>query len=170
MVTCSDDACGTVQSQAFATLDYGYHYLIVSGVNGESGTVTVHFQHAPIGNGPLVALPKGAGTVAGTTGGFDASRTCDTAGPKNSYWWTNCPGDVGGSFHASTCNGADWDTNLILQIPRLDSLSCNDDDMTCGMQSTIDTQLPVGSGMFVVSVAGTLLNTFGDYVLTFTRP
>jgi hypothetical protein len=170
MVTCSDDACGTTQSQAFAALGYGYHYLIVSGVKGDSGTVTVHFQHAPIGNGPLVALPKGTGTVAGTTGGFDTSRTCDTSGPKNSYWWANCPGDIGGSFHASTCKGADWDTNIILQIPRLDNLSCNDDDMACGMQSTIDAQLPSGSGMFVVTVAGTLLSSFGDYALSYTRP
>jgi hypothetical protein len=57
MVTCSDDACGTTQSQAFAKLSYGYHYLIVSGPNGEGGDVIVHFQRAPIGNGPLVPLP-----------------------------------------------------------------------------------------------------------------
>lgn len=170
MVTCNDDACGTSQSQAFATLAYGYHYLIVSGVNGDAGDVTVHFQHAPIGNGPLVALPPGPGTVSGTTDGIDPSRTCDTSGPKNSYWWVYCPSDLGGSFHASTCNGADWDTALVFQVPSVEDVLCDDDDMSCGMQSTIDTTITPGAGIFVVSVAGTLLSSYGDYTLTYIRP
>ncbi len=170
MAICNDDACGTSQSQAFAALAYGYHYLIVSGVNGESGDVTVHFQHAPIGNGPFVVLPKGSGTVVGTTDGMDSSRTCDTSGPKNSYWWVNCPSDLGGTFHASTCKGADWDTALIFNIPGLDNVSCNDDDLSCGMQSTVDTSIAPGAGMFVLTVAGTLLRSYGDYTLTYTRP
>jgi hypothetical protein len=170
MATCNDDACGTSQSQAYATLAYGYHYLIVSGVNGESGQVTVHFQHVPIGNGPLVVLPKGAGTISGTTDGIDISRTCDTSGPKNSYWWVSCPSDLGGSFHASTCKGADWDSFLIFQIPRLDSLSCNDDDVACGMQSTADATIPPGAGMFVLTVGGTLIRSYGIYTITYIRP
>ena len=170
MVTCSNDACGTTQSQAFAKLSYGYHYLIVSGPNGEGGNVIVHFQRASIGNGPLVPLPMGSGSVVGTTDGMDSSRTCDTSGPKNSYWWANCPADVGGSVHASTCKGADWDTVLILQIPRMDSLLCKDDDAACGMQSTVDTVLSPGAGLSVLTVAGTLLPSYGDYTLTYTRP
>jgi hypothetical protein len=170
MAVCNDDACGTSQSQAFAKLAYGYHYLIVSGVNGESGPVTVHFQHAPIGNGPLVTLPQGAGTAVGTTSGIDTTRTCDTSGPKNSYWWTTCPGAGAGNLHASTCGGATWDTSLILQIPRLDVLSCSDDDPACGMQSTVDTSIAAGAGMFVLTVTGTLLDSHGDYALTYIRP
>jgi hypothetical protein len=170
MVTCSDDACGTTQSQAFARLDYGYHYLIVSGPNGEGDDVVVHFQRAPVGNGPLVLLPMGSGTVVGTTEGMDSTRTCDTSGPKNSYWWANCPTDVGGTFHASTCKGADWDTFLILQIPRQDTLLCTDDDPACGMQSTVDAVISPGAGLSVLTVAGTLLRSSGDYTLAYTRP
>ena len=55
---CNDDACGTSQSQASAALSYGYHYLIVSGANGESGDVTVHIEAAALGTGPTVALPR----------------------------------------------------------------------------------------------------------------
>jgi len=170
MVTCNDDACGTSQSQAFASLTYGYHYLIVSGPNGEGGDVIVHFQRAAIGNGPLVTLPAGSGTIIGTTDGMDTTRTCDTSGPKNTYWWANCPADVGGNFHASTCKGADWDTVLILQIPRLDTLLCKDDDVVCGMQSTVDTVITPGAGLSVLTVAGNLLRSYGNYTLTYTRP
>jgi hypothetical protein len=175
MAVCNDDACGTSQSQAFAPLAYGFHYLIVSGVNGDSGDVIVHFQHAPLGNGPIAALPQGSATATGTVGGLDTTRTCDMAGPKNSYWWVSCPDDLGGNFHASTCDGADWDTALILQIPRLDTVSCNDDDLTCGVQSTVDTAITPGAGMFVLTVARTLMIRIGDltnytYTLTYTRP
>jgi len=170
MATCNDDACGTTQSQAFASLAYGYHYLIVSSADGNGGDVVVHFQRAPIGNGPLVALPKGSGTVLGTTDGMDMTRTCDTSGPKNSYWWVYCPADPGGNLHASTCKGSDWDTVLILQTPRIDNLLCNDDDMSCGMQSTIDSVISPGAGISVLTVAGTLLRSYGDYTLTYTRP
>jgi hypothetical protein len=170
VAACSDDACETTQSQAFAALAYGRHYLIVSGVNGESGEVKIHFQHAPIGNGPFVTLPKGSGTVTGTTEGIDSTRTCDTSGPKNTYWWTSCPADVGGPFHATTCLGATWDSYLFLQIPQTEVLSCFDDDPACGMQATIDSTIPPGAGMYAITVTGALLKSFGDYTLTYSRP
>ena len=171
MATCDDDACGTTQSQAFATLQYGFHYLIVSGVNGESGTFNLHYEHAPLGNGVPVNLPAGTSTLQGTTAGFDSTRTCDMAGPKNSYWWTTCPTDLGGPFHASTCQGSDWDSALILQVPRVDDGPvCADDDPSCGVQATLDGIIPPGAGMAILTVTGNLPRLFGDYTVTYTRP
>ncbi len=172
MTTCNDDACGTSQSQAFATFEYGYHYLIVSGVNGDSGPLKLHFEHATLGNGPPVYLPAGTSALAGTSGGIDSSRTCDMAGPKNSYWWTTCPSDLGGPFSASTCNGTAWDSALILQIPRLgdDGVTCAEDDLTCGVEATLQATIPDGAGMAVLSVTGHLLRDYGDYTFGYTRP
>jgi hypothetical protein len=170
MAVCNDDACGTSQSQALAVLGYGWHYLLVSGVNGESGDLTLHFQHATIGTGALANLPMGAGLRQGTTSGFDTSGICEASGPKNSYWWAGCPNDTGGSFHASTCKGATWDTALFLQIPKLGTLSCNDDDPTCGTQSTIDSTIAPGAGLYVLTVAAAFADNYGDYNLTYARP
>jgi hypothetical protein len=52
----------------------------------------------------------------------------------------------------------------------MDSLLCKDDDAACGMQSTVDTVLSPGAGLSVLTVAGTLLPSYGDYTLTYTRP
>ena len=170
--TCSDDACGTSQSQAFAKLDYGWHYLIVSGVNGESGNVTVHFQHAPIGSGELASLPLDQNQVQGTTvSGIDTSGLCDAAGPKNSYWWATCPDYAGGDFTATTCNGATWDTFLIMQIPQSETTLCEDEGTpSCGILSTVDATIPSGAGLYVLTVSGSLMSTFGDYTLFYTLP
>jgi hypothetical protein len=169
---CNDDACGTSQSQATALLGYGWHYLIVSGVNGEGGDVTVHFQHSPVGTGPLATLPLGSDVLQGTVSGSDPSRLCEAAGPKNSYWWASCPNSMGGNLHASTCNGPDLDTVLLFHIPQLDIITCNDEDPTCGQQSTIDTPLAPGAGLFVLTVASKLLSikNTGDYILSYSRP
>jgi len=168
---CSDDACGTSQSQVAAALGYGYYYLIVSGANGESGSVTVHIEAAALGTGPIVALPQGSGSVPGITSGIDRSGMCDSAGPINSYWWLSCPEDVGGQFHASTCDGLKWDTVLGLQVPRTNPQpACNDDDNACGMRSTLDSTLPPGAGLQVLPVGGSNASDMGSYTLTYTRP
>jgi hypothetical protein len=169
-VACSDDACGSPQSQAVAVLGYGRHYLIVSGVNGASGAATVHFQHAPIGNGPLTLLPAGSGTRSGTTSGSGFANDCEAAGPDNSYWWRTCPDYAGGAFSASTCNGAMFDTVLSLQIPRTDIASCGDDDPKCGIQSTLGTPVPAGAGINVLTVDSNTGSNAGDYTITYTRP
>jgi hypothetical protein len=172
IATCNDDACGTSQSQAFAVLDYGYHYLIASGVNGAVGPLKLHVEHAMIGNGPPVHLPAGTSALAGTTSGIDSSRTCDMAGPKNSYWWTTCPSDVGGPLVASTCNGTVWDSALVLQVPRLgdDGVTCAEDDITCGVQATLTATIPPGAGIAVLSVTGHLMREYGEYTVGCTRP
>ena len=169
-VACSDDACGTSQSQVGAVLNYGYHYLIVSGANGESGDVTVHVQSAILGNGTIASLAAGTGSVEGNTSGIDRSGLCEYSGAKDNYWWQSCPDDVPGAFTASTCGGATWDTALTLQIPRADIVSCKDDDNDCGMQSTIKLTMPAGAGIQVLTVGGTTGNSIGNYTLTYTRP
>jgi hypothetical protein len=169
-VACSDDACGTSQSQVVAALGYGYHYLIVSGANGESGDVTVHLQSAVLGNGTTTTLPQGTGSFTGTTSGIDRSGLCETSGAKDSYWWLSCPSYVGGPFSASTCKGATWDTALSLQVPRDGVLACNDDDKDCGMQSTLGTTISPGAGIHLLTVGGTTGTSMGDYTLAYTRP
>jgi hypothetical protein len=170
MVACNDDACGTGQSQVVAALGLGYHYLIVSGANGESGDVTVHIQTASLGNGSVSVLPHGTGVRKGTTSGSDSSDLCDASGPKDNYWWLTCPTDVGGDLNASTCQGTNWDTVLSLQIPRDKVSDCNDDDYSCGMQSTIKDTVSPGAGIQVLIVGGATGTSMGDYSLTYTRP
>jgi len=167
---CSDDACGTNESQAVAVLGYGQHYLVVSGASGASGTVTVHFQHTLIGNGPLTLLPAGSGTVSGTTGGVGASNQCQASAPDNSYWWVTCPSFAGGTFRASTCNGASFDTVLAMNVPRSGTSICADDDPSCGVQSTVSTNLAPGAGLQVLTVDGNTGGNWGPYTLTYTRP
>ncbi len=168
---CNDDACGTSQSQAVVAVGYGYHYLVVSGVNGESGPVTVHFQAATLGSGPTAYLPQGSGSEQGSTSGTDTSALCEAAGPMDNYWWPSCPDDVGGDFHASTCDGLKWDTVLGLQIPRTDTLACtNVYDPACEPRSSIDATLPPGAGVQVLTVGGSNAKDMGNYTLTYARP
>jgi hypothetical protein len=167
---CSDDECGTQQSQAVAILGYGQHFLILSGAAGATGTATVHFQHAPIGNGPLSLLGAGMSTRTGTTGGIGLMNTCEAAGADDSYWWRTCPDYAGGAFKASTCNGAAFDTVLSLQVPRGDLISCSDDDPNCGRQSTLNATIPAGPGINVINVDSSTMSNAGAYSVAITRP
>jgi hypothetical protein len=169
-VACSDDACGSSQSQAVAVLGYGRHYLVVSGAKGETGAATVHFQHVPVGNGPLTLLPAGDGTRMGVTSGDGIVNDCEAAGPDNSYWWKSCPDYAGGTLTASTCHGAMFDTVLSLQIPRTSVAACGDDDPTCGIQSTLSTPVPPGAGIQVLTVDSNTGSNAGEYTLTYSRP
>lgn len=174
MVFCSDDACGGKQSQIVAVLTSGMYYLVVSGANAESGEAILHFQHAPVGNGPLVMVPAGAGTYEGVTkaGSLGTVDKCESPGPDNSYWWLTCPDYAGGALSASTCEGTSFDTVLNLQVPRTDLSSCNDDDESCGVKSRSSLKLtvPAGAGINVVTVDGSRRAAAGDYRLVLTRP
>jgi hypothetical protein len=169
-VACSDDACNTTQSQAVATFHANDHYLILSGANGESGDVTLHFSHAPVGSGPLAMLAAGTASLSGTTDGLGPSDVCQIPGPTSSYWWITCPDYVGGDLTASTCKGAAFDTVLSLQIPRADMVLCNDDYLPCGMQSYISATVPPGAGINVLMLGGSSMVSYGSYSLTYTRP
>jgi hypothetical protein len=169
MVTCNDDACGSTQSQTFAILPNGRYYLVLSGANGESGSATIHFQHAPVGTGSNLNLPEGSSSLTGTTGGFGALAACDAVGPEDCYWWTSCPDYAGGDFSASTCGGAAFDVTMSLQIPRIDATTCADGD-SCGLQEVMTATLPAGAGMHVLAVDGNNRGDGGKYTLVYTRP
>ena len=169
MVACSDDACDSSQSQVFAILPNGMHYLVVSGGNDQSGPVTVHFQHAPVGSGALLALPPGASSVTGTTKGSGTLAVCEASGPEDCYWWASCPDYAGGAFTASTCAGTTFDSVLSLQVPRTDNTSCANGD-TCGQQELMNATIPPGAGIHVLAVDGDVRLSAGDYTLNCTRP
>jgi hypothetical protein len=173
MVTCNDDACDSTQSQVFAILPSGRHYLVLSGSNDESGTTTLHFQHAPVGIGNSFNMPPGTGTLTGTLSGIGRLGACEAVGPEQSYWWVSCPDYAGGNFRASTCKSADLklDVILFLQTPRNDALVCANGD-SCGLQESMTATVPAGAGINSLAVEannGSGHNT-GDYTLDYTRP
>ena len=171
MVSCSDDACNTSQSQVVGHLTAGTYYIILGGANGESGEVTLHFQHAQAGNGPLPLLPAGTGTVTGATvDDMGAVDICEGPGNDNSYWWLTCPDYAGGTITASTCTGTIFDSVLILQIPRTNMVTCNDDYEPCGSKSSISSIIPPGAGINVLTIDGGSVRSFGTYQITYTRP
>jgi hypothetical protein len=166
--SCVDDACGSKQSQVVALLPPGKHYLVVSGAGGESGDVSLHFEHAPVGSGLVAPLGLGSSATFGATSGAGRLSLCEAGGPENSYWFTSCGVFTGGPFMASTCSGTAYDTMLALQIPRAAVVVCNDD--ACKLQASITTSLPPGAGLHVLSVDGFTAHQLGAYSLTTTRP
>ena len=167
---CNDDACGTSQSQVVGVLRSGYHYLIVSGANGESGDVTVHVDRAVVGTTNPIDLASGSGTLQGNVAGGGTTNLCEASGPQSNYWWLTCPDYAGGAFQASNCNTATWNTVLSLQIPRGPILSCDIDDFNCGLGSQIKATVPPGAGINVLTIAGSTLSDSGAYTITYTRP
>jgi hypothetical protein len=172
LVTCSDDACASKQSQVIAVAPNPGYYLFLSGANGESGSVTLHFQHAAVGTGVLKQLGSGTGSVSGTTDNNTAPPTdvCEASGAADNYWWSTCPDYAGGALSASTCTGTTFDTLLSLQVPRTAAVSCVDDTETCGRQSILGANVPIGAGLNVLSIFGGTYKDFGPYVITYTRP
>ena len=142
---------------------------MLSGNNGESGSVTLHFQHTPVAAGPSVPLPAGSGTMTGTTSGPTRLTDCEANGPENGYWWTSCPDAAGGTFSASTCTGTDFDVVLALQIPRDGTLVCANGN-SCGAQESMTTTIPAGAGINYLAVDGDVVNSAGAYTLIYTRP
>ena len=166
--SCVNDACGGKQSQAVALLPPGKHYLVLSGAPGESGDVTLHFEHAPVGSGMVAALAAGTAMTTGVTSGMGRLSLCEGGGAENSYWWTSCQAVSGGPVMASTCANTVYDTMLILQIPRTANVVCNDD--SCMFQAAISTNLPPGAGLHVLSVDGFTPKQQGAYSLSTMRP
>lgn len=172
-VACNDDSglagCSTgLQSQIMLRLDAGSYYLVLSGCG--RGMATVRFQHLPTGNGALAHL-SGSATPAGTTGGTGRlTSSCGSGGPENSYYWHTCAAATGGSFSASTCSRASWDTSLAQASGNrtVTPVACNDD--ACGLQSTLTTTIPAGAGIHTVTVDGFSSSSSGTYTVAITRP
>jgi hypothetical protein len=165
---CNDDSAlctsAGLQSMIYAKLDAGTYYLVVSGC-GDSGAATLHVQHLPVGNGTVTRIAaSGTNSYTGTTMGTGTlTQSCGGSGPENTYYFISCPVFPGGSFSASTCGNATWDTVLDQRsATRSPVESCNDD--TCGLQSAITSTLPAGAGLHTLYVDG-LGGASGAYTL-----
>ncbi len=173
---CNDDnglaGCATgLQSQIAARLVAGTYYLVLGGC--DSGQVTLHFQHLPVGNGPLNRITPSttAQTVMGTTAGTGAiTSACCSGGPDNTYWWFTCPSFVATPFSATSCGGATWDTELDQRsATRPSATVCNDDLLanSCFRQSEMNSTIPAGAGLHTLNVDG-CGGSAGAYAVTFT--
>ncbi|MBX3191964.1 MAG: hypothetical protein KF819_33545 [Labilithrix sp.] len=175
--TCSDDGCGTKQSQLVALVEPGYYKLGLAGRGSATGAATIHFEWALAGSGNVAQLPKmnsvQVGTTFGSGGNIDGiSGDCLAAAAENSYWWARCPSDPAQTLNASTCaGGTTWESVLETQIPRSapakpSAYTCNVNG--CGLQSTLTTSIPAGAGLGVLSIDGQGGNDVGPYTMTVT--
>lgn len=171
---CSDDACATTQSRIVAMLEPGTYRLGLGGRAGAKGDATIHFEWALAGSGTASQLPQGnsvqTGTTTGGGGNIDLlSSDCIAAAAENSYWWARCPSDPGGTLTASTCDGGTtWESIVELQMPKSVGYMCSLD--ACGLQSRLETTVPPGAGLAVLSIDGQGGGDHGAYSMTVSRP
>jgi hypothetical protein len=160
---CADDSCSTAQSELVRNLDAGTYYLVVDGHNGSDGEFTLTLEHLPLGNtGQATEItPAGMTSWEGTTSGTgirSASCAPDGGAPEQVMYWTHCPQHPGGTFSANTCDfDTDYDTVIYLRSGETgETLACNDDSSgpDCGFESTIETDLPSGAGLFLYYLDG----------------
>jgi hypothetical protein len=173
---CNDDSnricAGTdLGSSVFTALNPGTYYLVLSGYGSATGTVTVHFEHLPVGSGTLQALAQGMSTLTGTTSGTSAlsSLTCGGSGPENSYFWVTCPGTGNGTLTAETCGTAAFDTVLHVRTAAGEN-NCNDDGATCAPQSSLSATLTATPRAHMLYVDGLVPASLGAYTLRVNRP
>ena len=179
-LACNDDnglsGCDTLgQSQIMLQLNPGTYRLVLSGC--EAGAATIHFQHLPVGNGPIAALAAGTTIPTGTTAGTGrvVAEACDGGNsPENTYYWYTCQAATGGAFSASTCGRATWDTVLEQRSALRGANICNDDNTGgCGRQSTVTSTIPAGAGIHTLYVDGytnAFIGSSGAYSVVITRP
>jgi len=175
---CSDDSCGTSQSQIVARLEPGSYRLGLGGRGGASGDAVIHFEWAIAGSGTTTQLPPTDSVQMGTTTGegnlSTLSNDCVAAAGENSYWWARCPSDPARTIHASTCTGTSFESVVEMQVPKLapgieSAYRCNIDGCGGGsLQGALGTNLPAGAGLGVLSVDGQSGNDFGPYSMTVT--
>ncbi|MFO0606795.1 MAG: hypothetical protein U0324_26725 [Polyangiales bacterium] len=177
-LVCDDNlgaACttGGTASQVYTILAPGTYFLVLSS-GASSGATAIRFEHIPVGTGATISLPRGAaltraGATSGTTGSI--SQSCGGAGPELTYWWVTCPEQAAGTFSASTCARATWNTLLsVVNGSGTGNVCVND---SCGIQSSVVTTIPAGSGAHVLMIDGYNNGTdavSGSYSLLYTRP
>ncbi len=174
---CNDNGCGTSQSQIVALLEPGSYRLGLTGRGNAQGSATIHFEWARAGSGTVSQLPAGnsvqVGTTAGSEGNIDGlSNDCTAAGPENSYWFARCPSDPAQTLSASTCGGASFESVVSVQVPKsapavASAYRCNRDGCG-GLQGRLNTPIPAGAGLGVVSVDGEGGSDVGPYTMTVT--
>ena len=173
------DATGA--SNVFGLFRPGTYYLVLDATSG-GGAAVLHMQHLPVGVGALSTLAAGVSTRTGTTvtgatgyvhGACGNVTGATTNAPEDTYWWRSCPAYAGGTFTATACGGAAWDTVFYVfngnAATTLDI--CNDDtnNGTCTTPSTLTGAIPAGAGLHTFYVDG--YNTSaGAYTANITRP
>lgn len=114
-------------------------------------------------NAQAVAIPSAtAGTTVDAT--FDNVGTCGTANTAPGVWYTFTPA-TGGSFRASVCNAANYDSKISVFGGSCGLLGCragNDDASGCGLTSQVDFAAPGGEPVYV------LVHGFSTAVGSFT--
>ncbi len=176
-VACNDDGglpgCSTaLQSQIMLMLNPGAYRLVISGCGTGGTTTNLRFHHLPVGNGAVAAINAGASTPGGTTTGAGAiTQSCGGGtGPENTYYWHTCAATAAGSFTASTCARATWDTVLEQRSASRTANVCNDDvGGTCGVRSSVTAAIPAGPGLHTFYVDG-FSGASGAYTISVSRP
>jgi hypothetical protein len=163
---CSDDSCGTVQSQVVARLAAGTYYLVLSGC--AQGQATIRFQHLPVG-GTARQLTATAGVTQSfsstLTGTSAVSGTCCSNGPEHTYWAVTCPSFAATTLTASTCDDDRTNTTLDQRsATRPTVASCG--ETGCNLQARSAFAIPAGAGLHTLYVdsCSTSQGT-GDYIL-----
>ena len=165
---CNDDVSalcktGGTASQVYAVLAPGTYYLVLTGIPGEVGEVTLNVQHLPLGNGTAAEYPvgffKGTSLIRGTLAGTGLARgTCGGDGPERSFWWATCPGHPQETLRADTCSPANNAINTVLYLRNGVGTGdvCSDDaPMSCpnGPRSAyIEAPVPGGAGVHTLTV------------------
>ena len=99
-------------------------------------------------------------------------QTCGGGlGPENTHYWYTCEAAVGGTFTASTCFRAAWDTVLEQRSAARPANTCNDDvGGVCGVRSSISSSIPAGAGIHTLYVDGATATALGAYSVNMLRP
>jgi hypothetical protein len=103
------------------------------------------------------------------TGCYILSLYFDT---ENTYYWYTCGASAVGTFAASTCGRATWDTVLEQRSAARPANACNDDGvgLGCGLRSSISSSIPAGAGIHTLYVDGVGATQLGTYGAAVSRP
>lgn len=186
-VGCNDDLLGTCSgntSRLAVAVDASQPYLIrVGGWNSSSagtGTLTLSLVASVPNNSACNATTIGLGshdfnTNCATTDGF-LHTTCQFDGQIYNDVWYRYTAACSGNLTVSTCNQADYDTDLAVYRTGLfcppssgQLLGCNDDAVGCGGYSSRVTVHVDYNRTYLIRVGGYQAGDAGIGTLTLSR-
>ena len=156
--SCSNDSCGTTQTQTAHSLPVGDTCIVIDQNSSAETNGSVHL-HVEVGHRNGSKIATGMHTLTGNTATStdQSTGTCSAMGNDDGYYFTLCPNDSM-TLTASTCNAATtWDTALYADGPA-GQLVCDDDDDNCAFDtdtSTITTPVAGAHLFWVVVDTGT---------------
>jgi hypothetical protein len=184
LITCNDDSCGTGSEITFAATQ-GVEYLIRLGGHLDatgSGTLTIDCDPLFAVNDNCVnAIPVGNGSFAfdttdATTDGpaHPECVTSDDGGQTYHDIWYRYTALCPGTLTVSTCDNADYDTDLVIydgtDCSNLVLLGCEDDTSGCGgFTSTLSVDVIAGNE-YLIRVGGWNEGDQGTGTLTIQGP